>query len=89
MDIQHEKNQVLELRNRERLTVNLVENVEHFQSSEIILKTAFGKLKISGSNLRLEDLSKESGAIFLVGKIDTVGFSEIKEKGSFFKDLLK
>ena len=87
MDIQ--QNQVLELRNRERLTVNLVENVERFQDSEAVLKTAFGKLRICGSNLRLEDLSNEGGAIFIVGKIDTVSFSDIKEKGSFFKDLLK
>lgn len=87
MDIQ--QNQVLELRNRERLTVNLVENVERFQESETVLKTAFGKLRICGSNLRLEDLSKEGGAIFIIGKIDTVSFSDIKEKGSFFKDLLK
>ena len=88
MDIQHEKNQVLELKNRERLTVNAVENVEHFQETEILLKTALGRLKICGSNLRLEDLSKETGAVFLVGKIDTVSFSEIRKR-HFFRDLLK
>ena len=89
MDMQHEKDQVLELKNRERLTVNLVENVEHFQETEILLKTAFGRLRISGSSLKLEDLSKDGGTVFLVGKIDTLGFSDIKEKGSFLKDLLK
>ncbi len=89
MDIQHEKNQVLELSNRERLTVDLVENVEHFQETEIRLKTAFGRLRVCGSGLRLEDLSKDSGTVFLVGKIDTLSFSDIKEKGSFLKDLLK
>ena len=89
MDMQHEKDQVLEIKNRERLTVNLVENVEHFQETEILLKTAFGRLRISGSGLKLEDLSKDGGTVFLVGKIDTLGFSDIKEKGSFLKDLLK
>ena len=89
MDIQHEKNQVLEMRNRERFTVNLVENVERFQESEIVLKTALGKLRICGSSLRLEDLSKESGAIFLIGKIDTLSFSDTKEKRGFFRNLLK
>ena len=89
MDIQRDKNQVLELINRESLTVDLVENVERFQETEILLKTALGRLKICGSGLRLEDLSKDSGAIFLSGKIDTVSFSDIREKGRLFKDLLK
>lgn len=89
MDVQLEKTQVLEIKNRERLTVNLVENVEHFSPSEILLKTALGKLKIGGSNLRLEDLSKQNGKVELVGKVDTVSFADIKNKHSFFKDILK
>ena len=89
MDMQNEKNQTLELKNRERLTVNLVENVEHFSSSEVVLKTATGKLKIGGSNLRLEDLSKQNGGIVISGKVDTVSFADIRDKRSFFKDILK
>ena len=89
MDIQLEKTQVLEIKNRERLAVNLVENVEHFSPSEILLKTALGKLKIGGSNLRLEDLSKQNGQVSLTGKVDTVSFTDIKDKRSFFKDILR
>lgn len=89
MDIQIEKTQVMELRNREKLTVNLVENVEHFSPSEILMKTATGKMKICGNNLKLEDLSKQSGGIVLTGKVDAVNFTDIKEKHSFFKDILK
>lgn len=83
------KNQVLELKNRERLSVDSVENVEHFSPSETVLKTAFGRLKICGGELRLEDLSKESGGILLTGRIDSLSFSENRQKHSFFKDLLK
>lgn len=89
MDIQLEKPQVLELKNRERLTVNLVLNVEHFSPSEIVLKTSMGRLKIGGSNLRLEDLSKQNGAVVLVGKVDAVSFTDIRDKRGFFKDMLK
>jgi sporulation protein YabP len=89
MDVQIEKMQVLELKNREKLTVNLVENVEHFSASEVLLKTATGRLKIGGSNLRLEDLSKQNGGIVLSGKVDTVSFADIKDKRNFFKDILK
>ena len=89
MDAQFEKMQVLELKNREALTVNLVENVEHFSPSEILLKTAKGRLKISGSELNIEDLSKQNGGIELTGKIDALSFADIKEKHSFFKDILR
>lgn len=89
MEMQLEKSQVLELKNREKLTVNLVENVEHFSGSEVLLKTATGKLKICGSNLRLEDLSKQNGGIALSGKVDAISFADIKDKRSFFKDILK
>ncbi|MBR4721364.1 MAG: YabP/YqfC family sporulation protein [Clostridia bacterium] len=83
------KTQVLELKNRERVTVNLVENVEHFSQSEILLKTATGNLKICGKDLNLEDLSKQDGGIVLTGKIDSLIFTDIKEKHSFFKDILR
>ena len=89
MDNQVEKAQVLELKNRETLTVNLVENVEHFSQSEILLKTATGNLKICGNGLKLEDLSQKSGGILLTGKIDSEAFADIKEKHSFFKDILR
>lgn len=89
MEAQLPKTQVLELKNREKVTVNLVENVEHFSPSEILLKTATGKLKIGGSNLNLEDLSKQSGGVVLTGKIDSLVFADIKEKHSFFKDILR
>ena len=89
MEIQSGKTQVLELKNRERLSVDAVENVEHFSPAEILLKTAFGRLKICGGALKLEDLSKQNGGILLTGRIDSLCFSENKQKRSFFKDILK
>ena len=89
MEIQQEKRQLLTLESRERLTVNLVENVEHFAPAETVLKTALGRLRILGAGLKLEDLSKDGGAVSLTGKIDSLSFSEIREKRSFFKDMLK
>lgn len=90
MDIKElEISQKLELTDRKRFMVNAVQNVEHFTDSEIILKTAKGGLKIVGTNLNLEDLSKENANISVTGKIDAMEFFEKKEKGSFFKDLFK
>lgn len=89
MDSEAVKTQVLELKNRERLTLNAVYNVEHFSPDEILLKTATGNLKICGRDLKLEDLSKQNGGIVLVGRVNSLSFTEIKEKRSFFKDLLR
>ncbi len=83
------KNQMLTLENREKFTVGLVENVESFSEEEITLKTTLGGLYITGKNLKLEDLSMDSGNIILTGKIDRMDFIDIKEKRSFFRDLFK
>jgi len=81
--------QKLVLEDRERLSVGLVENVESFTEEEILLKTVYGGLSVSGRNLKLEDLSIENGNILLTGRVDKIEFSEIKEKHSFFKDLFR
>lgn len=83
------KNQVLTLENRERFAVGAVENVESFSENEILLKTEFGGLCISGRNLRLEDFGAENGSIMLTGRVDSMVFSEIKEKRSFFRDMFR
>ena len=81
--------QKLVLEDRTRFSVDLVENVENFTEEEILLKTAQGGLLVQGKNLKMEDLSIESGNILLTGKIDKIEFSDIKEKRSFFKDLFR
>ncbi len=84
-----EKNQLLTLENRARFTVGLVENVESFSDSEIILKTTLGGLHIIGKDLKLEDLSIDNGNIILTGKIDKIDFVDIKEKRSFFASMFR
>ena len=83
------RNQKLILEDRCRFSVGLVENVENFTEEEILLKTAFGGLSVTGKNLKMEDLSIENGNILLTGRIDKIEFMEIKEKHSFFKDLFR
>ncbi len=85
----NDKNQVLSLLDRSKLSVGLVENVESFSDSEIVLKTALGGLYVSGKGLKLEDLSIENGEIVLTGKIDKMDYMDIKEKRSFFRDLFR
>lgn len=83
------RNQKLVLEDRSRFSVDLVENVENFTEEEILLKTALGGLLVTGSNLKMEDLSIETGSIFLTGRVDKIEFLEIREKHRFFKDLFR
>jgi len=83
------KNQKLILEDRSRFSVDLVENVENFSEEEILLKTAYGGLLVTGSNLKMEDLSIGTGSIFLTGRIDKIEFLEIREKQSFFAGLFR
>jgi sporulation protein YabP len=81
--------QKLVLEDRTRFSVGLVENVENFTEEEILLKTGYGGLLVQGKNLKMEDLSIESGNIILTGRIDKMEFSEIREKHGFFKSLFR
>ncbi len=84
-----DKNQMLTLENRSRFTVSLVENAESFSEEEILLKTALGGLRVTGKNLKLEDLSMENGTIILTGTVDKMEYTDIKEKGGFFRGLFR
>lgn len=89
MEKDNTNHQLLSLRNREKFTADCVENVEMFSCEQIILKTALGGLDIKGSDLKLSDFSVEEGTIILEGKIDSVVFVSIKEKGGFLKGLFR
>lgn len=84
-----EKGQKLILEDRTRFFAGLIKNVENFTEEEILLKTAYGGLLVEGKNLKLEDLSIESGEILLTGRVDKIEFLEIKEKGGFFKKMFR
>ena len=83
------KEQLLTLKNRERFTAELVENVDSFSDEQIVLKTGLGGLDIRGKNLKLADFSVEKGTILLEGRIDSVVFVNIREKRSLLKGLFR
>lgn len=87
--MENEKNQILTLENRERFCVGAVEDVSSFSEEEILLKTAFGSLRVCGNSLKLEDLSTKDGNVKLTGKIDKLEFFREREKQSFFKDIFR
>ena len=81
--------QMLTLKNRERFTAELVENVESFSDEQVVMNTKLGGLDIRGKNLKLYDFSVEKGNIIVEGMVDSISFVSVREKRSFLKGLLK
>lgn len=89
METEVRKNQLLTLENRSQFTVDSVENVESFSDNEILLKTGMGMLRVTGSGLKLGELSAQDASISLTGRISGMEFFDVREKQSFFKGLFK
>lgn len=77
--------QTMTLVNRERLTLNGVNNVESFDDEFLALSTERGRVCVEGENLKIESLSKDGGDIMIVGKVSGVYYSDepTKTKGIF------
>lgn len=79
--------QVLLIEDRKRIELNDVESILSFEEDYITLLTSSGKIQIDGDGMRIIDLSKESGHISIVGRVDSVvyGGEEKKKRNIFFK----
>lgn len=85
-----EKMQNIILENREKLSVTGVIDILTFDEDEIILETQNGILEVMGSNLKVEQLSVDTGEILARGTINSVNYSgEAKQKIGFFKSIFK
>jgi len=76
----------LSLINREKLSIDGVENVISFDENSIILQTSLGELNIDGEGLKVVKLSVEDGEVALEGKIFGIFYidSARKKRGGFF-----
>jgi len=66
--------------NRERLVINEVNSVLSFDEDYLRIDTAFGIITAEGSGLVIDGLTKETGEIVILGKINSIEFSESKKK---------
>lgn len=74
----------LTVKERNRITLNGVINVESFDNDYVTIQINDGKVFIEGQGLRIESLSQDSGEIQISGKINGVFYSkEKKAKGTF------
>ena len=73
----------LNIKERSRLTLNGVINVDSFDESYVTLSTSEGRVSVEGQGLKIESLVREGGEIEITGKISGVYYSEQKKKSSF------
>ncbi len=78
------KNHSLTLENRNQLSMTGVSDVKSFNEEEINAKTDYGELLIKGSNLHVEVLDLDSGALTISGSILALVYNDkIESKGGF------
>ena len=75
---------VLEITNRESAQVSGVISVSGFGEDYVAIETTLGRLIIEGEGMRIESLSKEDGVVYISGRIDNAGYSNVKARAGLF-----
>ena len=79
--------EILLIEDRKKIELNDVEAILSFESDYITLETTSGKMVIEGRDMKIVDLSKDTGHISIVGAISAVSYDDDtrKKKGGLFK----
>lgn len=67
---------LITLRNRKRLDMTSIKEIERFDQEEFLIKTSQGKLLIRGEELRIVHLDVDKGLLTLEGVIKVVQYDE-------------
>ena len=81
------KHTSLNVRERNRLTLNGVSNIESFDDGYITLEIGEGRISVEGEGLKIESLCREGGEIQITGKINGVFYSDKKKLSGKFRGL--
>lgn len=86
-----ESGHVINIDNREKISVSEVTDIESFNEENILLILKSGGLIIKGQELHIQKLDLEEGRVLITGTINSAVYTEKKdrqEKG-FLKKILK
>ena len=75
-----EKGRVLCLTDRRELRITGVEEVVSFDESGAELKCENGRLFVEGEEIRISNLSTESGEVNITGKINAISYADDTDK---------
>ena len=87
-----EKKSNLYIEDRNKLTLDGVQEVISFNEDQIHLNTNYGKLNIKGENLKMNKLDVVNGNISICGKIDSLVYAydgRPKEKDTILRRIFK
>ena len=76
------------LQDRQNLELTGVTMVERFDEVSVCCRTSVGVLLIQGDGLRVQSLDVEGTALSVLGKIDSLTYTEVR-KGGVFGRLLR
>lgn len=81
------ENHVLQMENKSRLSMTEIQSVEGFDDETVLVNLKGEGLVISGKALHIETLDLEEGVLALTGEIESLVYTEKKEKKSHFEGL--
>ena len=87
-------NQTLKIIDRNNIEITSAKNVISFDSTEFLIDTPYGNLKVTGKNLTIGKMDTEKQELMIKGTIDTVAYlnnKNVKEekKESIFSKIFK
>lgn len=74
------ENHVLNIDNRERLTVTEVADVDSFNEDTILITLKNGGLVVKGQKLHIQKLDLAEGKVIITGEINSAVYTEKKNK---------
>ena len=72
--------QVLLIEDRKRVELNDVEAILSFEDDYITLMTSSGRVLIEGAEMKIIDLSKDTGHISILGNIFSIAYGDEGKK---------
>lgn len=72
---------VLQLKERQQLTVTGVTEVASFDENTVVIQTTLGTLIIQGQQLQLKNLSQEGGQVAVEGSVSALIYEEARARG--------
>jgi len=79
------REQNIELKNRQNLTISGIKKVKAVNENIIILELDDSTLTVNGGDIHVLKLDVEQGDMVLEGRFDAFKYSHGKQKGSFVK----
>lgn len=89
MENNKNEEQIIVLTNRKSLKIGATKKIISLKPELIQLDTSLGGLIVAGSNLELVNLDNSSNQVDIIGNIDSLKFTEIKNKESIFRKIFK